>query len=167
MNEFHHNVTKTIHHCPVKQNQTCLGSIKPTNPQCIPELDPQEQPEKNSPEFLSYGEEEIAKLHEYYSNEERRKFEGRSVLCEAMINVPLPSLHLEFSGLEDSVCQQKNALSDEFAAKETSLKAKHMVANTQKYKTRKQLKVLNEDLANATKKQENPVTIEDLLQIFA
>lgn len=54
-----------------------------------------------------------------------------------MIDVPPPSLQFEFSGLEDYVQQQNTALSDKFVVKEKSLKGKHMVARTQKYKTRK------------------------------
>ena len=62
------------------------------------------------------------------------------------------------------VAQQKVAVSEKYTAKEKSLKAKYPLVDSQKYKMRKQFKVIEEEPELTTKMESNSLSVEDLLR---
>ena len=58
----------------------------------------------------------------------------------------------------------KKQHSQEYSGKEKSLKTKFDLFNTQKYKTRKRLKEIEDELSLIAEKVHNLLSVEDLLQ---
>ena len=50
------------------------------------------------------------------------------------------------------------------AGKEKSLKSRYLLADAQKYKTRKQMKKIEDELNAVMKKKESPLNVKDILQ---
>ena len=68
---------------------------------------------------------------------------------------------IEYARFKNYVAQQKVAPSEEYTAKEKLLKAKYAPGDLQKYKTRKQVKAIEEELDLTTKRKSNPLSVED------
>ena len=72
---------------------------------------------------------------------------------------------IEYVGFKNYIAQQNVALSEEYAAKEKSVKAKYLLVDSQKYKMRKQvIKAIEEELKLTTKRKSTPFSVEDLLR---
>ena len=114
--------------------------------------------------FENYGVEEVTLLHNFYGKGKEDCFQGRTIQADALYDTQLSCILLEFSNFKSYVCQQKVALSQEYSGKEQSLKSKLSVVNAQKYKTRKRLKEIEDEISNITEKVRNPLSVEDLLR---
>ena len=114
--------------------------------------------------FENYGVEEVTLLHNFYGKSKEDSFQGRTVQADDLYDTQLSCLLLEFSNFESYVCEQKATLSQEFSGKEKSLKSKFDLFNAQKYKTRKRLKEIEDELSLIAEKVHNPLSVEDLLQ---
>ena len=113
--------------------------------------------------FENYGVEDVTLLHNFYGKGKEDSFQGRTVQAAVLYDTQLSCLLLEFSNFKSYVCEQK-ALSQEYSGKEKSLKSKFDLFNAQKYKTRKRLKEIEEELSLIAEKVHNLLLVEDLLQ---
>ena len=90
-------------------------------------------------------------------------FQERTIITDALLDVSINALLIEFAEFKNYVAQQKVALLEKYTAKEKSPKAKYLLADSQKYKTKKQAKAI-EELELTTKRKLNPLSVEDLLR---
>ena len=95
-------------------------------------LDPQGLPSAESTEFPTYGEHEIKELYNHYDTRKEDTFQERTVTTEALLDVPIDALLIEYARFVNYVAQQKVALPEEYTAKEKSLKAKYLLFDSQK-----------------------------------
>ena len=71
---------------------------------------------------------------------------------------------LEFRNFKSYISQQKIALSHEYTGKEKSLKSKFGLVNACKYKTRKRLRELKDELYIIAEKLNDLLSVDDLLK---
>ena len=102
-------------------------------------------------------------MHNHYCTRKEDMFQERTVTTDALLDVPIDALLIEYAGFKNYVAQQKWALSEEYTAKEKSQKAKYLLVDSQKYETRKQGKAIEEELKLTTKRKSNPFSVKDLL----
>ena len=76
-------------------------------------------------------------LHDFCATAKQDMFQGRTVQADALYDTQFSSLLLEFRSFKSCFCQQKLALSQDYAGKGKSLKAKYELVNAHKDKTRK------------------------------
>ena len=127
-------------------------------------LDPQKIPNKDSLLFENYGVEKVTLFHNFYEKGKEDSFQGRTVPTDASYDTQLSCLLLEFSNFKSYVCEQKAACSQEYSGKEKPLMSKFELFNAQKYKTKKQLKVIKDKLSLIAEKVHNCLSVKDLLQ---
>ena len=167
-----HNLTKDIFHKKVikpfinelikeMKNAFDISNLPVLNG--FLKLYPQKILNKDSLLFENYGV-EVTLLHNFYGKGKEDSFQGRAVQANALYDTQLSCLLLEFSNFKSYVCEQKAALSQEYSGKEKSLKSKFDLFNAQKYKTRKRLKEIEDELSLITEKVHNPLSVKDLLQ---
>ena len=109
-------------------------------------LDPQGLLSTESTEFPTYDEHMIKELYSHYGTRKEDTFQERTITTEALLDVPVNKLLIEYAGFKNYVTQQKVALSEEYNAKEKSLKTKYLLVHSQKYKTRNQVNAIEEEL---------------------
>ena len=126
-------------------------------------LDKQGLPSAESIEFPTYSEHEIKQLYNHYGRRKEDTFQERTVTTDALLDVLIDALLIEYAGFKNYVARQKVALSEEYTDKEKSLKAKYLIVDSQKNKMRKEVQAI-EELELATKRKSNPLSVEDLLQ---
>ena len=90
-------------------------------------------------------------------------FKGRNQ-ADALNDNQLSCLLLEFRNFKSYFCEQKAALSREYLGKDKSLMSRFDLFNAQKYKTRKRLKDIADELSLIIKKVHNPLSVDDILQ---
>ena len=117
-----------------------------------------------SSEFPTYGEHEIEELYNHYGTRKEDTFQERTITTEALLDVPIDTLLIEYARFKNYIAQQKVALLEEYTVKEKSLKAKYLLVDSQKYKTKKQVEAIEEELELTTKRKSNPLSVEDLLR---
>ena len=91
-------------------------------------------------------------------------FQERTIITDALLDVSINTLLIEYAEFKNYVARRKVALSEKYTAKGKSLKAKYLLADSQKYKTKKQAKAIEEELELTTKRKLNPLSVEDLLR---
>ena len=101
-------------------------------------------------------------MYNHCSTRKEDTFQEITVTTDTLLDVPIDALLIEYARFKNYVAQQKVALSQEYNAKEKLLKAKYLFADSQKYKTRKQVKAIEEELELTTKMKSNPLPVEDL-----
>ena len=90
-------------------------------------------------------------------------FQERTVTTDALLDVPIDALLIEYARFKNYVAQQKLAPLEEYTAKEKSQKAKYLLVDSQKYEMRKQVKAIEEELKLTRKRKSNPFSVKDLL----
>ena len=167
-----HNLTKDIFHKKVikpfidelikeMKNRFDISNLPVLN--AFLKLDPQKIPDKDSFLFENYGVEEVTLLHNFYGKGKEDSFQARTVQADVLYDAQRSCRLLEFSNFKSYVCEQK-ALSKEYSGKKKSLKSKFDLFNAQKYKTKKRLKKIEDELSLIAEKVHNPRSVEDLLQ---
>ena len=126
-------------------------------------LDLQGLPSAESTKFPTYGEHEIKELYNHYGTRKEDMFQERTVTTDALLDVPIDALLIEYARFKNYVAQQKLAPLEEYTAKEKSKKAKYLLVDSQKYETRKQDKAIEEELKLTRKRKSNPFSVKDLL----
>ena len=168
-----HNLTKDIFHKKIikqfidelikkMKNTFDISNLPILN--AFPKLDPQKIPDKDSLLFENYGVEEVTLLHNVYGQGKEESFQGRTVQVLLYMIPDFHAFYLSLAILKIKVCEQKAALSQEYSGKEKSLKSKFDLFNAQKYKTRKRLKEIEDELSLIAEKVHNLLSVEDLLQ---
>ena len=168
-----HNLTKDIFHKKIikqfidelikkMKNTFDISNLPILN--AFPKLDPQKIPDKDSLLFENYGVEEVTLLHNVYGKGKEESFQGRTVQVLLYMIPDFHAFYLSLAILKIKVCEQKAALSQEYSGKEKSLKSKFDLFNAQKYKTRKRLKEIEDELSLIAEKVHNLLSVEDLLQ---
>ena len=127
-------------------------------------LDPQDIPTKEATEFPSYGEKELKVLFDHYGTSKEDTFQERTIKANSLLDCSFSVLTVEYTNFKDYVADQKIALSEEYAGKEKSLQSRFLLVDAQKYKTRKQLKAIEDELKVVRSKKACPLTVEDLLR---
>ena len=168
-----HNLTKDIFHKKIikqfidelikkMKNTFDISNLPILN--AFPKLDPQKIPDKDSLLFENYGVEEVTLLHNVYGKGKEESFQGRTVQVLLYMIPNFHAFYWSLAILQIKVCEQKAALSQEYSGKEKSLKSKFDLFNAQKYKTRKRLKEIEDELSLIAEKVHNLLSVEDLLQ---
>ena len=163
--EFHENVIQPFIIALTKETKDAFDLTNLSVLNSFLKLDPQGLPRAESTEFPTYGEHKIKELCNLYSTTKEDTFQERTVTTDVLLDVPINALLIEYAGFENYVAQQKVALSEKYTAKEKSLKAKYLLVDSQKQKTRKQVKANEEELELNTKRKLNPLSVEDLYEI--
>ena len=103
-------------------------------------------------------------MHNFHGKGKVESFQGRTVQVLLYMIPNFHALYWSLVILKIKVCEQKAALSQEYSGKEKSLKSKFDLFNAQKYKTRKRLKEIEDELSLIAEKVHNLLSVEDLLQ---
>ena len=122
-------------------------------------LDPQGLPSVESTEFPTYGENEIKELYNHYGTRKyvprKNRNHWRPSWCTYRCNFDwicriwkLRST-TKSSSFGRTYCQRKTT------------KAKYLLVDSQKYKTRKQVKAIKAEFELTTKRKSSPLSVED------
>ena len=164
--EFHSTVVKPFVNALIDEIRNAFDLTNLPILNSFLKLDPQDIPDTDAAEFSSYGDEEIIQLFNHYGTSKKDTFQGRTVITNPLLKCPLSVLLVEYKSFKEYVVQQKLALSEEYAAKEKSLKSRFLLIDAHKYKTRKQLKAIEDELEVVKQKKASPLSVEDVLQDF-
>lgn len=127
-------------------------------------LDPADLPENSSPEIRCFGVEELQVLHNFYGNEAKDQYHGRTTRCKKLLHCPFDALELEFGGYKSYVNTQKSKIREELLQKKKSLNSKLLLSKANKYSTKKSIKKIEYDIEDTERKLKVPITVEDLLK---
>ena len=108
-------------------------------------LDPCGLPDRDLLSFESYGMKELKVLHDFYGTGKQDMFQGRMVQADALYHTQFSSLLLEFRNFKSYAYQQK-------------------IVNAHRYKTRKCLRELEDELYIIAEKVNDPLSVEYLLK---
>ena len=104
-------------------------------------------------------------MYNHYGTRKADTFQERTVTTEALLDVPIDALLIEYAGFKNYVAKQKVALSEKYTAKEKSKISKYLLLDSQKYKTRKQVKAIEEELELTTRRKSSPLSVRIYYEI--
>ena len=110
-------------------------------------LDPQGLTSVESTEFPTYGEHEIKELYNHYGTRKENTFQERTVTTDALLDVPIDAILIEYAGFENYVAQQKAALSEEHTAREKPLRQNIYLLIHKSIRRESRLKPLKQNLS--------------------
>ena len=138
---------------------SCIAPIE-----ALMALDPGSIPSMDNPEFASYGESFIETLFNFYGKGAEDDYGGIKNYSPPLLTATMESLKLEYGGFKNYVKTQKSNAYAEVGKKVKILEARLLNASADKYKAKRDIKALEEEIEELKKKQESCLTTLDLLQ---
>ena len=102
-------------------------------------------------------------MHDFYENDAKDEYNGRSVRCEKLLSCPLEALQLKFQGYKAYIDTQKKDAIIQARAKERSLNSRLLLIQANKYATKKSIKKIQGKIKEIQQKMVDPIAVEDLL----
>ena len=112
---------------------------------------------------IAYGQDSIDVAFEFYGNSKEDMYEGCTKISPLLLNCAKESFRLEYAGYKIYVCTCRLELAYKISGLEKNIKSCLALTEANKYKSQKTIKEIQRELLVTQKKQQSPLTVNDLL----
>ena len=119
-------------------------------------LNPNKIPKEN-------GKNDISTLYDFYDKQRDDVFDGRRVTSLPILACKVDSLPAEYNGYKAYAARQRIKQYKVFKNMERNLKARLLQASANRYKKKRDMKVIKAELSEIKKKMCSPMAVENLL----